>query len=90
MQELSPELKKASDDLANALGLWLSDRIALGNTPIAIWDAFSRGIGIGMRMFAEASATGDENIGAVLGGTAKAAIVYASQAHVTIEHMKEH
>lgn len=90
MDELSPALKKASDDLANSLGNWLSDQIALGNPPLAIWDAFSRALGIGMRMYAEASAEGEQNIGVVVGGVAKAAIIYAAQAQVSIEPMKEH
>lgn len=71
------------------MGDWLSDQIALGNKPPAILDAFSRAIGIGMRMYADVSAEGADSVGIVVGGIAKAAIIYAALTQVTIQKLRE-
>jgi hypothetical protein len=77
---MSDKSRAASDDLANHIGNWLSDQIALGARPIDLHDAFVRALGIGVRMFAETSVEQPEKIGEVIGLSAKAIVLSRSRA----------
>ena len=82
--------RQASDDLADHIGNWLSDQIALGARPIDLFDSFARALGIGLRMFTEVSVPRQKDYPKAFAEFALAILIYARSAKVDIHTLQEH